>query len=299
MVAPTAPTATTIASQAIYQAGYSTPSSAQKAMAKDHYMEQIKNDIWHLAKELTTLQFETVYSLTEGKAKYQFPTDCSKLITATLLDGRFYGTCQDGGDTGSAVLASDLDIADTDWMLGKEIMIYVTATPTTGYISQCTCWNNTTKVADIGPAWAVSPDADYSYLIVDTYYPLNIEPIWEWDNENYPTSRHRPVALMPLGDETLGGEFMLFQAPDDAYYGLKLRYHLNLMTLDEAGTLYGNLLYRWRNIWIQGIKTLQLEADDDNRAPGERAKYNQLLQALILRERYGMELSELAMSVSD
>ncbi|GAH12919.1 unnamed protein product, partial [marine sediment metagenome] len=85
----------------------------------------------------------------------------------------------------------------------------------------------------------------------------------------------------------------------DAYYGLKLRYYANLMILDEAGTLFLNLLYRWRNIWIQGIMAKQLESDDDTRAQAEVSRYNAMLQSLILRETYGMGESELAMSISD
>ena len=296
--APASPTATTIASQAMYQAGYSTPTSAQKARAKLTYIQEIKADIWNLAKKLTTLQFETVYSLTEGQATYDFPTAYSSLLSATLLDGADYGVCQAGGSSTTAKLAAAYSPA-TDWIRGKELMIYVTATPLTAYIAQVTGWNNTTKVATITPDWSVSPDATYSYLVVDTYYDLKIPPIWTWDQETFPTNQQRPIALMPLGNETLGGEFKLFQTPDDAYYGLKLRYYLNLMTLDEAGTLHGNLYYRWRNIWIQGIKAKQLTADDDNRAPTEVAKYERMLQTLILREQYGMDLSELQATVED
>lgn len=291
-IIPGTPTGTGLASQAIFECGYSSPSTSQKSMATGHYMQQIKNDIWFLAKELATLQYETVYSLTEGQARYDFPTSCSKLISATLLDGANYDTCQAGGSTTTAILDAAYSPA-TDWIKGKELMVYVTATPMTAYISQVTGWDNTTKVATIAPAWTASPDATYSYLVVDTYYPLEIKPVWNWDSENFPTNQQRPVALMPIGDETLGNEFLLFQTPDDGYYGLKLRYYLNLMTLDEAGTLYDNILRRWRNIWIQGIKAKQLSADDDNRAQAETAKYNQLLQGLILRETYGMELSEL------
>lgn len=295
---PATVTATMVASQGIWKAGYSTPASAQVTRGINHFLQEIKADIWSIAKEMKALQYESVYSLSEGLSRYDFPTSVSKLISATLLDGTHYGTCQAGGSTSKALFAATESI-DADWIVGKEIMVYVTATPLIGYMSQCSSYSDTTKTVNVAPAWAASPDTDYSYLVVDKYYPLGIKPIWDWDAENYPTKQQRPVSLHPMGDETEGGEFLLFPSPEDGYYGLKLRYYLNLMTLNETGTLYGNLLRRWRNVWIQGVKAKQLEYDDDNRAQIELQKYALMLQTFILREKYGMQLSNLSMSVSD
>lgn len=298
MAAPAAPTATTIASIGYYEAGYSTPSATQKAHAKSYYIQQIKNDIWNLAKELSTLQFETVYGLTEGQSTYAFPTDVSKLISATLLDGANYGTCSATGTTSTIKLASTF-LPTEEWMLGKEILMWDSDTPDplTAYISQCNAWSAPT--ATVSPVYGAAPDATDDYLVIETYYPLEIKPVWDYDIQTYPTKQERPVMLSPLGDETLSGEFLLYPTPDDDYYGLRLRYYLNLMTLDEAGTLHGNLYYRWRNIWIQGIKAKQLAVDDDQRAPQEMALYRQMLQTLILREQYGMQLSELQVTCED
>ena len=298
MAAPAAPTATTIASIAMYQAGYSTPTSAQKAHAKTYYIQEIKQDIFALAKNLTTLQFETVYALTEGQSTYTFPTDVSSLISATLLDGANYGTCSATGTTATIKLDAAF-LPTEEWMLGKEILMWDSDTPAplTAYISQCNAWSAPT--ATVSPIYGAAPDATDDYLVIDVQYPLEIPPVWDWDSQNYPTKQGRPTTLVPLGDETLSGEFLLYPAPNDDYYGLRLRYYLNLMTLDEAGTLHGNLYYRWRNIWIQGIKAKQLTHDDDNRAPAEIAKYERMLQILILREQYGMQLSELQVTCED
>ena len=289
MASPTAPTTTTIATEALIKAGYSTPTSALLARAWYYFGNEIKADIWSVVKDLKMLQTETVIAVSKGIMKYSFPSDFSSLNgKPQILDGVNKGVCQAGGSTTTVVLASTEDVTE-DWLIGKEILIYLTDTPTTAYIAQCTAYNTTTKTATVTPAWTPSPDTTYSYLITDIYYPLDVYSIIEQQLEHYPTDKDKPITFHPIGNEDYG-EFVLFKTPDKVY-GLKIPYYANLMTLDESGTLHSTLLSRWRNVFIQGIKAKQLEDDDDDRAGNEMARYIAMVQGLTMREKYGMELS--------
>lgn len=297
MAQPTQPTSTTIATEALTKAGYSNPSTARITRAWNYWGQEIKNDIWMKVRELKMLQSEAVIALIEGQSRYSAPTDYSSYLSAVLLDGINYGVCQAGGSTTTVKLASSINVS-AEYMRGKEIMVYLTSTPATAYIAQCTAFNESTKLATVNPAWTPSPDATYSYLVVDEYRKLDESAIWDYDGEVYPTEQREPTNIHPIGD-TDYSEFILRPVPDDAYYGLRFRYYANLMTLDESSTLHGTLLYRWRNIFLEGITAKQLMDDDDNRALAKMASYYNMLNSLTLREEYGTDLSNLQATVSD
>ncbi len=300
MAAPTAPTTTTLATEALKKAGYSSPSTTQISRALTEFIQEIKNDIWLLIKDAESLRSSWTIVTSKGLAEYSFPSEMASCESAKLLDGLTTGVCQAGGSTTTAILASDLSVTE-DWLQGKQIVIYLTATPTTAYIGQCTGFDTSTKVATISPAWSPSPDTTYSYLIIEIDYPLEVGPIWDPDSEYYPMAKQRPISINPIGIKGTGNaqdKFITFQTPDKAY-GLQLGGTVNLMKMDEASDLHGELLYRWRNIWVQGIKAKQMEDDDDDRAMNELQKYQMLLSALSSRESYGMNLSQLQVTLSD
>ena len=267
-----------------------------KTRAWDYWGNEIKSDIWTVCKELKMLQAESVIVTSKGLSRYSRPTDFSRSISDTILEGANTGVCQDGGGTTTAKLAATLGVTE-NWLQGKEIIVYLTADLTTAYVSQCTAFNTSTKVATVSPAWSPSPDSTYSYIIVDKYFPQKEDHIVDFDSEYHPTSKGRPSRIHPIGDADYG-EFWLFQAPDKAY-GLKQRYYANLTTIDEAGTLHATCLNRWRNTFIQGIMAKQLQDDDDKRAENEMKKYHQMVNLLSAREEYGMELSDLQATVCE
>jgi len=293
MAAPTAPTLTTITTEGLKKAGYSTVSSGMGATlltrAQGEWMEEIKNDIWMVAKKLISLQTTDIVIVNEGQSKYSLPSDFSSFLgdEVILLDGSITGTAQ-AGAVGSITLAATSTMSES-WMLGKDIL--VTAGAGAGEISQCTAYNTSTMVATITPDFGTAPDNTSAYMVIDINYPLKIAAVWDMYGENYPMDKHRPITFHPIGDEDYG-EFLLFQAPDDTY-GLKIPYYANLMTLDLAGTLMATLYQRWRNVFTMGVTAKCFEADDDDRANDTLLKYNAAVQLLTMRETYGYDLSSL------
>jgi hypothetical protein len=294
MAAPTAPTLATIVSEALKKAGHASPAAALTTRAQDYWMEEVKNDVFTLAKKLRSLQTQSVAILTKGKYRYAFPSDFSSHISLTLLDGNNTGTAQTGA-AGSITLAAASNFAQ-DWMIGKEILI--TGGTGAGSMSQCTAYDTSTKVATVSPNFATAPDNTSTYLIVESYSPLKEGPIWNLDENIYTTGKGTPNEFRIVGSASYG-EFIITPPPDQTYYGLKLIYYADLMGIDLAGTLMATIYKRWRNVFIQGVKARCLENDDDERTDNEMKKYNGMLNLLVMREQYGMDLSNLNATIED
>lgn len=296
MAAPTAPTLVSLSTEALKKAGHSAPGATLLAQAQDQWMEEIKNDIWTLGKRLSSLQTTKIMITVNGQSRYAYPSDYTSEMTMQILDGTLIGTAQTG-TSGSITLSAATSISSND-IIGKEILIY--SGTGIGSISQCTAYDSDTKIASVTPDFATTPDNTSKYMIIDTYYPMIQNPIWDIDRTNYPTLRDRPTHWFPIGSGVYG-EFNIFPVPyrESAIpWGLKLRYYANLMTLDLTGTLMAKLYQDWRNEFIQGVKAKCIEQDDDERARDELAKYINMLHLLVTRETYGTDLSNLRMTVS-
>ncbi len=298
MAAPSAPDATTIVTEALKKAGHSSPSSAQITRAEDFYMNEIKNDIWQLAKKPKFLHTTSILILTEGKGRYPNPTDYSSDMEMTLLQGTNVGTAQDGA-VGSITLDSTVTFNQSD-IIGKDIL--VTANTGAGSMSQVTAYNDTTKIALVTPDFTTAPANGSKWMAIDTYEHLQQTPSFEFDRiTRFESQLGRPELFMPMGSAN-EGEFTLYPVPwtdDETVYGVRLRYYANIMELDLDGTLMATLYSRFRNIWIAGVKAKQLEDDDDSRQFQAKTEYNQVLQAMIMREAYGMDLNNISMTVED
>lgn len=293
MASPTAPTLASICSEALSSAGYSNPSSALTARAQNQWMEEIKNDVFFLAKKLKSLHTTSYAVTTTGVHRYSNPTDYGSEMTLTLLNGTYSGTAQGGSSAGVTLSASET--VGSDFIVGKYILI--TSGTGKNSCSQCISYDTSTKSASVSPNFTTAPVNGDGYLIIDDYTVLSPKPVWNVDELRLPTLRDKPSNFSPIGDADYG-EFILYPTPDKVY-GLQMRYYANLMTLDLAGTLIGTLYQRWRNIFTQGVYAKALKDMDDVRADNEIQKYNSYLQTLILREQYGVDLSNLQITVRD
>ena len=225
-----------------------------------------------------------------GKERYARPTDFFSEMTIDILDGTTRGTATNGA-VGSVTLAKD----EGD-IVGKYVMI--TAGTGVGSMSQITAFNTSTFVATVSPDFNTAPANGSSYMVIDSIYPLQSKPAWDI-GRNY--SRGLPQIFYPIGDNNYG-EFILYPTPyntDGHVFGMRMKYYSNLMTLDLAGTLMATLYQRWRNIWVQGVLAKTLQTDDDSRQKQEIDNYYAMIKAMIARETYGMDISNLQCKVED
>ena len=285
MAAPTAPTLITLVAEALKKANQSNPDSALTTRAQDLWMNEIKNDILVLAggRKLKFLYASAVTVTVNGKSRYSCPTDYFADMTIDLLDGNTRGTAT-GGAVGSITLASNVDV------VGSKILIR--GGTGVGSMSECTAFDTSTLVATVSPNFATAPVSGSTYTIVDIITRLTEKHRSHRPNNS---SRGNPVEFYPLGDADYG-EFELYPVSyttDGHVFGLLMNYYANLMTLDLAGTLMSTLYQRWRNVWLQGVYAKALDELHDAKTDRQMQIYKFMLQELVAREAYGMDMSNL------
>lgn len=298
MAAPTAPTIATIATEALAKAGYGdvtvNPGLAVYNRAIDEWAREIKSDIYRKAKKLTTLQQTAVIILAEGQSKYPNPSDFYADNGMKLLYGDVTGTAQ-AGSSSTVTLAAAETIAEGT-IVGKWILI-TSGTGEASY-SQCTAYNESTKVATVKPNFATAPASGSGYMIVDYTPDLRPSTSWVFDKESDPYTTGEPTHYIPMGDAD-SGEFQIYPPPDKTY-GLLKRYYLNINTLDLAGTLMGSLLQECYDIFDQGIYARALKNDNDEREEKEMMLYRQKIADLVAMETYGsQDLPDMQMTIQD
>jgi len=291
MAAPTAPIATTVETEGIKRAGYSSPSSTQLTRAAD-WLEEIKNDIWTLAggRRLKALMATHTEVLNGGQSRYDFPSGFLSIADAKILYGDEVNDVE-GGAASTVTLDSSDETGTEDELEGKWILIY-SGTGKNEY-SQIKSYDEDTYIATVFPAWSTQPIATDTYMIVDQHLPLELKNVIYFDEIEAPHQTGRPSHLYQVGDEDHYGYYYLFPTPDeDHYYGIHFNYYLNLMTLDLTSTRMSTLYQRWRNLWIQGVKARQLEDDDDGRAQAEMNNYYTMLRRVVQMETYGRNVKQ-------
>ena len=296
MVAPTPFTLITLVAEGLEKAGLSSPTTAQQDRGEDKFMEEIKNDVWHKAKRLNSLQKVEILVTTNGQDRYAQPTDFSSWLSLTVLDGLINGTAQ-AGAVGSVTLASTDGSTET-YMLGKNILIY--SGTGKGSMSQCTAFDTSTKVATVTPDFTTAPDSTSKYLVINSQYELTQEPIWNVNSLTDLSRQGKPATYYPIGDED-DGEIKILPVPYRTTaipWGIEQRYYANLMTLDLTGTRLATIYQKWSSFFIQGVYAKQLQTDDDDRADRELEIYRRMLGELVMYETYGHDLSNLQTRVN-
>lgn len=293
MAIPSQPSLEDLIREGLAKAGESDPDAALITRAEDQWTEEIKNDIWELGKKPKALHVTSYGVFQRGQSRYSNPSDYSTDLSLTVLDGNVRGTAQ-AGSVSSITLASD--DASTDGSVAGKGIIVLSGTGQGSY-SQITSFNSTTKVATVVPNFNTAPSSDSTYLIVDNEYPVEQRPVFEYDAQYNRVLVQRPDRFYPIGDED-NGEFILNYAPDKIY-GARLRYYANLTKIDLDSDLMSTLYLRWRTIFVEGIRYKKIDDEDDDRAQAAEARYRQKMQAIINRETYGMDISNLVDKVSD
>jgi len=291
MAVPTPPSLANIVAEGLKKASITSPVAALTTRAQDYWMEEVKNDILVLSggRKLSSLYTTSTTPSVNGKDRYACPSDYFSDLSLEILDGNTRGTAT-AGAVGSITLEKD----EGD-IVGSQI--FILSGTGVGSMSQITAFNSATFVASVTPNFTTAPGNGSGYLIVDRNIVLNEKPLHHMQSNE----RGIPREFYPTGSPTYG-EFILFPTPynsDGDLYGILMRYYANLMTLDLAGTLMATLYQRWRNVWVQYIYAKALDEKSDSKAEIEMKRYNMMVHSLIMRETYGMDMSNLTMRITD
>lgn len=287
MAAPTNPTATSIVTEAYNKVGIDSPTSAQLTRAKDHFLEEIKNDIWIRAgrsgnTRIKSLQTSDVQISVVGQSKYDFPSDFDEEITISILDGDHTGTAQAGAST-TITLESGEDAGESD-VEGKYILI-TSGTGVNG-LRQCVDYNTSTLVATVASEWDTTPDSTSTYLIVNQTTELEEDNVLSMGGLGNSTfSKGKPTTFMKISEGV--NERMVFDIPCDlATYGILLRYYANLNKVDltEGSTLISKLYLNWREPLVMGVAWKIALDDDDDKQERLEPRYEGMVTQLLAKE---------------
>lgn len=292
MAVPSNPLLADLVSEGLKQAGESNPAASLVTRATSEWIEEIKNDIWHLAKKPKILHVTAYTIFPVGQSRYAYPSDYSSDLNLTLLSGTNQGIAQTGS-------VSSITLASTDTsgsnIIGKEILMM--SGISAGSYAQITAYNTTSKVASIVPNFSTAPISGDTYMIVDIEYPIEIRPIFDWDARIKLIAPMLPQYAYPVGDDQEG--YFVLNAPPNTTYGARLRYYADITLIDTSSTLMSVIYRKWRNIFVEGIRAKKLLDEDDDRADDSTSKYRQNLMNLIYREIYGMDLSNITDRILD
>lgn len=292
MSVPSNPLLSALVLEGINQAGEMNPSAALITRATNNWVEEIKNDIWNLAKKPKLLHVTAYTIIPKGQSRYAYPSDYSSDLFLSLLYGTNQNTCQ-GGAVNTLILAAN-DISGQE-IIGKEVLMMSGAS--VGSFSQIVSYDSTTKQASMVPDFDTVPVSGDTYMMVDFEYPVETRPIFDGDSRIKLVAPGLPQYLYPIGDDESG--YFVFNCPPDLTRGARLRYYADLSQVDPDSTLMSVIYRKWRNVFILGVKYRKLnDEDDDNTAEAYKA-YQAALRVLIYRELYGMDISNLTDRIVD
>ena len=299
MASPALPTLSSIVTEGLRQGGIFSPTASQIATYSGDPMEQLKNSLWQELKQAKPLMMFSYMVLNPGQSRYSCPSDYSSDMSMVALTGFNTGTVV-SATANTLTVPAVSNGYDLNQVLGEDLVI--TAGTGMNSVSQITNLvnnNNGTQTLTVYPNFQATPDGTSSYMIVDNQWPIEQRHIAEFDMYHRSGGMDRPRYFYPMGDEDFD-EFQFDVAPDNFYvYCVRMRYTVNIMTLDLNSTLLQTLYLKFREFWIYGIKSQVLLDNDDTRAPKSQEDRQAKLLALIRSQQYGTDLRNFAQHVVD
>jgi hypothetical protein len=295
---PAIPTAASLVTEGLRQARIFYPTAGQIATYQTEVMEQLKNDLWQQVKQMKPLQTFSYMVLVPGQSRYSCPTDFSSDMTMVIETGLVSAVALSATASTIVVPASvgSLGLTQT---LGKDLAIIAgTASASVSQITGVVNNANGTTTLTVYPNFQATPDSTSTFMIVDNQWPVEQDHIANYDKYRS-SGLSRPQKFFPMGDEDFD-EFIFDVAPDNNYsYVVRMRYFVNIMTLDLNSTLMSTLYQKFREYWIKGIKAQALADNDDTTAKDAFAERDQKLQALIMSQQYATDIHTLCQHVED
>lgn len=298
MALPASPTALSLVTEGLRQARIFYPTQNQLSTYQNEVMEQLKNELWVELKQSKPLMTFSYMVLVPGQSRYSCPSDFSSDMTMVVETGLTTGSVV-SATANTLQTPASVGPLDLDQTLGKDLAIIsgagaASVSQITGVVNN----NDGTTTLTVYPDFQVTPDATSGFMLVDAQWPVESKHIAMYDK--YRTAGvDRPRHFFPMGDEDFD-EFIFDVAPDNNYpYVVRMRYTVNIMTLDLDSPLMLLLYQKFREYWIRGIKYQALSDNDDTTAPKSEEERAQKLQGLIRSQQYGTDLRNLQQEVPD
>ena len=298
MSAPAIPTAASLVTEGLRQARIFNPTASQISLYQTEVMEQLKNDLWQAVKQMKPLMTFSYMVLVPGQSRYSCPTDYSSDMSMVVMTGLTTGAVLSATANTIVIAAATSGSLDSNSTIGKDLAIIsgTGSASVSQIVGVVTAGANTTLT--VYPDFQATPDATSTFMIVDNQYPVEQDHIANYDKFRS-AGLDRPRKFYPMGDEDYD-EFIFDSAPDAVFtYVARMRYFVNIMTLDLTSTLMSTLYQKFREYWIKGIKAQALSDNDDTNWQVALQERNAKLQELIMSQQYGTDIRTLRQRVED
>jgi len=260
-----------LVTEALKNAGRTSPSATQISDGTAYQFRRVKSDIALKSSRHEALKKQVVTVTVDGQSRYAWPTDAQYIKTVTLLEAPidYTGTATAGAST-TITLATALVVTDSTTLKGK----FLVTTGGTGslQIRQITNWVNATKVCTVDSAWTTNPDSTTTYMIATLHTKLySGDKAVEWDTSPSPGLRGKSY-----GAALSGRELWLEHAPDGVY-ALWWDYYAHLDLLDNTSSVVLGHIRQYYSLWSQGLSAWFCQRYDEDRYTTELSVYNELL----------------------
>jgi hypothetical protein len=294
MAAPTAPTKTTIATEALTRfLNGASPETDEITRAEDYGLEKVKRDIMNVGRTWRPL-LRTVYDITViGVSHYANPADFDSNYSVGYMSGDHSGVLATVTSTSVVDLAAAEDVTKAQ-AEGKKLLI----TSGTGVDQSQVIddYNITTKRATMAAAYDTLPVTGDGYIVVNSIVPLrDMMSIALYDRYQHPGIAGTPKRFIHIPNTTVG-ELALYPVPD-AVGGLQRRYYADLMLIDITSAFYSTILRRWAGVFEQGVYVWKLGEDDD-RYQEQNGVYQSMLIAMMANDLDGVDKEGLKSAIS-
>jgi hypothetical protein len=296
---PVVPTLSALVTEGLRQGRIFTPTQAQISLYSGDPIEQLKNTLWTNLKQAKPLMTFSYLVLVPGQSRYSCPTDFASDMSMVILTGLYTGTTISASGNTLTVSTTPNGIYDINQVLGEDLCITGgTASASVSQVIGLVNNNNGTQTFTVYPNFQGTPDATSTWMLVDNQYPVEADHIANYDRFRS-SELNRPRKFYSMGDEDYD-EFIFNCAPDNVYtYVVRMRYTVNIMTLDTSSQLMSTLYQKFRDYWIQGIRARVLADNMDDEAPAAEQVRDKKLQELIMSQVYGTDIRTLRQHVED
>lgn len=270
MALPTAPTATTIVTEALSRLNEPNPSADMLSRAEDILLGVInriaKRTNWRVLDETKSI------ILTAYQPRYAIPAEFSKGVDLRLFSGGHTGAIQTAA-AGTVTLAANEDMTAAQ---GNGAPIFMTSDNAAGYWSRIVDYNITTKIATISPNWGVTPTSG-NYLVPTEELELPYQYILK--------PRLLDTIAKPKLASIYEDEIYLSPVPSSASYALIARYQIKPYKTDLTDARFTSIYWEWREALILGVMRDWAYTPDDDRYKQSTIDFENAVQELLIEEK--------------
>lgn len=268
MAQPTAPTITSICTEAFNRCGVPSPTVAQLSRAEQEWFEPVKRSIadrkdWHNVEETLIVipqPFTQVVAM---------PTPLQRVLRMRFYRGEKTGTAQSGGTSSITIAAGTGDANDR----GKKIFL----TGGTGEAQSGRIISITNDTYTMSCPWATVPDDTTTYVVAETEeFPNgpNMAPL-------HGISPSTTITQWDFIEHTL----RFWPPVDDAnQYAIEIDGLVDLSLVDNSDARITRLLREWREALVRGLMVYIKEDQDDPDIDRDERKFDKATLAIMRQD---------------